>query len=112
MFIVKLRLRDEVVHPGVILLQEYLLPCQISQTALAVQLGVPPRRINEIVLGKRAITADTAVRLEAALGMTAHYWMGLQSDYEIKLARRRGVDSQVNRRPDYGRSLYDEGVPF
>jgi addiction module HigA family antidote len=77
-------------HPGVILLEEFLRPCQVSQTALAVQMGVPPRRINEIVQGKRAITADTA-----------RYWMSLQSDYEIERARRRGF--LVNLRPGYGR---------
>jgi addiction module HigA family antidote len=73
----------------------------VSQTALAVQMGVPPRRINEIVQGKRAITADTAVRLEATLGQSARYWMSLQSDYEIERARRRGF--LVNLRPGYGR---------
>ncbi|WP_355582301.1 HigA family addiction module antitoxin [Xanthomonas cannabis] len=60
----------------------------ISQNALARATGVPPRRINEIVLGKRGITADTAVRLAAALGTTERFWLGLQADYELEQAHR------------------------
>jgi addiction module HigA family antidote len=74
-------------HPGRILLNQHLAAQNISQNRLANTLGVPPRRINEIVLGKRAITADTAVRLAAYFGNSASYWMHLQAEYDIALAR-------------------------
>lgn len=77
------------IHPGEVLLEEFLLPLDISQNALARAAGVPPRRINEIVLGKRGITADTAVRLAAALGTTERFWLGLQADYDLEEAHRR-----------------------
>lgn len=76
------------IHPGEVLLEEFLLPMRISQNALARAAEVPPRRINEIVLGKRAVTADTAVRLAAALGTSARFWMGLQADYDLEEAQR------------------------
>ncbi|MEA9581287.1 HigA family addiction module antitoxin [Xanthomonas nasturtii] len=76
------------IHPGEILLKEFLEPMGISQNALARATGVPPRRVNEIVLGKRGITADTAVRLAAALGTTERFWLGLQADYELEQAHR------------------------
>lgn len=76
------------IHPGDILLEEFLEPLGISQNALARATGVPPRRINEIVLGKRGITADTAVRLAAALGTSERFWLGLQADYELEQAHR------------------------
>lgn len=76
------------IHPGEVLLEEFLLPLGISQNALARAAGVPPRRINEIVLGKRGITADTAVRLAAALGTSERFWLGLQADYDLEEARR------------------------
>lgn len=76
------------IHPGEVLLEEFLEPLGISQNALARATGVPPRRINEIVLGKRGITADTAVRLAAALGTTERFWLGLQADYELEEAHR------------------------
>ncbi len=76
------------IHPGEVLLEEFLVPLGISQNALARAAGVPPRRINEIVLGKRSVTADTAVRLAAALGTSERFWMGLQADYDLEEARR------------------------
>jgi len=76
------------IYPGEVLLEEFLLPMGISQNALARAAGVPPRRINEIVLGKRGITADTAVRLAAALGTSERFWLGLQSDFDLDEARR------------------------
>lgn len=76
------------IHPGEILLEEFLLPLGISQNALARAAGVPPRRINEIVLGKRGVTADTAVRLAAALGTSERFWLGLQADYDLEEAHR------------------------
>jgi addiction module HigA family antidote len=75
------------VHPGEVLLEEFLVPLGISQNALARAIGVPPRRINEIVLGKRSLTADTAVRLARAFGTSEAFWMGLQADYDLEEAR-------------------------
>ncbi len=86
------------VHPGEVLLEEFLLPLGISQNALARAAEVPPRRINEIVLGKRGITADTAVRLAAALGTSERFWLGLQSDFDLDEARR-AIGKRVNRIP-------------
>jgi addiction module HigA family antidote len=75
------------IHPGEVLMEEFLGPLGISQNALARAIGVPPRRINEIALGKRSITADTAVRLARALGASEAFWMGLQADYDLEQAR-------------------------
>lgn len=74
-------------HPGEILLHEWLEPLGLSQYALARAIGVPPRRINEIVKGLRGITADTALRLAAFFGTDAQSWINLQSDYELAVAR-------------------------
>jgi len=76
------------IHPGEILLEEFLKPMNISQNKLANAIGVPPRRINEIVLGKRTITADTALRLAKAFGNSVQFWMGLQDEYELREARK------------------------
>lgn len=75
------------VHPGEILLEEFLRPMGLSQNHLARQLKVAPRRINEIVLGKRAVTADTALRLAKFFDMSPQFWLGLQMDYELDLQR-------------------------
>ncbi|WP_338334803.1 HigA family addiction module antitoxin [Xanthomonas euvesicatoria] len=80
------------IHPGEILLEEFLEPLGISQNALARATGVAPRGINEIVLGKRGITADTAVRLAAALGTSERVWLGLQADDELEQAHRAPGD--------------------
>ena len=77
------------VHPGEILLEEFLSPMEISQNALARSIGVPPRRINEIVLGKRAVTADTALRLAHYFGTSEQFWMSLQASYDLEQARKR-----------------------
>ncbi len=82
------RTRRPAPHPGIALL-DWLRPFDISQNALARRLGVPARRINEIVLGKRSITAETAVLLEEALGFDAEAWMRLQAAYDISRARQR-----------------------
>ena len=74
------------IHPGEILLEEFLLPMNISQNALARAAGVPPRRINEIVLGKRGVSADSAVRLAKTLGTSERFWLGLQADYDLEEA--------------------------
>src|SRR6266581_5105500 len=79
------RLRN--IHPGEVLLEEFLVPMGISQNALARATGVPPRRINEIVLGKRALTADTALRLAAFFGTSEGFWLGLQADYDLEETR-------------------------
>jgi addiction module HigA family antidote len=71
------------VHPGEVLLKEFLDPMGLSQNRLALSIGVPARRINEIVLGKRGLTADTALRLAKFFGMSAQFWTGLQSEYEL-----------------------------
>ena len=75
------------IHPGEVLLDEFLVPMNISQNALARAAGVPPRRINEIVLGKRGISADTAVRLARVFGTSERFWLGLQVDYDLEEAR-------------------------
>ena len=80
------------IHPGEVLSEEFLVPLGISQNALARAIGVPPRRVNEIVLGKRNITADTAVRLARALGTSEGFWMGLQADYDLEEARAELAD--------------------
>ncbi len=74
------------VHPGEILQNEFLEPMDLSQNRLALALGVPARRINEIVLGKRGITADTALRLARYFKMSPQFWLGLQMDYELDVA--------------------------
>jgi len=71
------------IHPGEVLLEEFLKPMKMSQSRLALDIGVHPRRINEIVLGKRAISADTALRLARYFGNSPQFWMGLQSDYDL-----------------------------
>ncbi len=76
------------VHPGEVLLEEFLIPMEISQNRLARDIGVPPRRINEIVHGKRAVTADTALRLARHFGTSEVFWMGLQADYDLEEARK------------------------
>ncbi len=73
-------------HPGEVLQEEFLTPLGMSQNKLAIALRVPARRINEIVLGKRGITADTALRLARYLKMSPQFWLGLQMDYELDLA--------------------------
>jgi addiction module HigA family antidote len=80
------------IHPGEVLSEEFLVPLGISRNALARAIGVPPRRVNEIVLGKRSITADTAVRLARALGTSEAFWMGLQADYDLEEARAELAD--------------------
>jgi len=77
------------IHPGEVLLEEFLNPMGISQNALARAIGVPPRRINEIILGKRAVTADTALRLAAFFGTSEGFWLGLQADYDLEETRHR-----------------------
>ena len=78
----------EPIHPGEVLMEDFIGGFGISQNKLAVSIGVPPRRINEIVHGKRGITADTAIRLARYFGTSEELWMNLQSNYELRLERR------------------------
>jgi addiction module HigA family antidote len=75
------------IHPGEILLEEFLQPLEISQYRLAKDIGVPVRRINEIVLGKRRITADTALRLARYFGLSERFWMNLQGRYDLEVEK-------------------------
>lgn len=75
------------IHPGEILLEEFLQPMGISQYRLAKDIGVPPRRINEIVHGKRSISADTALRLSRYFGLSERFWMNLQARYSLEAAK-------------------------
>lgn len=81
-------------HPGEILLEEFLKPMGLSQNALARAVHVPPRRINEIVLGKRALTADTDLRLARYFGISEGFFLGLQSDYDL-MERRREIEREL-----------------
>jgi antitoxin HigA-1 len=83
-------------HPGEILLEDFLKPMALSQNGLARAIGVPPRRINEIVLGKRAVTADTDLRLARYFGLSEGFFLGLQADYDL-MQRRRELGNQLDR---------------
>lgn len=93
--------RLDPIPPGEILSEEFMKPLGISINALARDIGVPPNRISEIVGGKRAISADTALRLGKYFGMSPEIWLGLQADYDLRLAKRtiwRKIDQQVRAR--------------
>ncbi len=77
------------IHPGEVLMQEYLEPLGVTQHRLALAIGVPPRRINEIVHGKRRISADTALRLARYFGTTERFWLNLQGRYDVEVERDR-----------------------
>ncbi len=89
------------VHPGVILSEEFLKPLSLRQNALARELKIPPRRVNEIVLGKRGVSADTALRLAHYLGTSAEFWLGLQADYELDVAKDR-AEAEIMREVKVG----------
>lgn len=87
------------IHPGEILLQEFLVPMGISQYRLAKEINVPPRRINEIVHGVRAVTADTALRLAHYFGTSERFWLNLQTRYDIEKEKDRlgdALDKEVH----------------
>jgi addiction module HigA family antidote len=84
------------VHPGEVLLEEFLKPMDISQYRLAKEMSVPPRRVNEIVLKKRGITADTALRLGRYFGTSEQFWLNLQSEYDLDMTRDRLGDRLNN----------------
>lgn len=87
------------IHPGEVLIEEYLTPLGITQHKLAVAIGVPPRRINEIVHGTRRISADTALRLARYFGTSERFWMNLQGRYDLELERDRLADTLDEIRP-------------
>ena len=74
------------IHPGEVLLEEFIKPMELSQNRLGLDIGVHPRRINEIVLRKRRVTADTALRLARYFGTSPQFWLGLQTDYDLDIA--------------------------
>lgn len=82
------------IHPGEVLMEDFIKEFGITQNKLAVSIGVPPRRINEIVHGKRAITADTALRLGRYFGISPQFWLNLQTQYELEVAEDR-VSEQI-----------------
>ena len=89
------------IHPGEILLEEFMKPLGISINGLARDIGVPPGRISAIVNGKRAITADTALRLGKYFGVSPEIWTGLQADYDLRVAKRTSwpvIEKRVHRR--------------
>ncbi len=77
------------IHPGEVLLEDFLQPMELSQYRLAKDISVPPRRINEIVHGKRSVTADTALRLARYFGTTERFWLNLQTRYDLEVERDR-----------------------
>jgi addiction module HigA family antidote len=81
-------------HPGEVLLEEFLRPMGLSQNALARAVHVPPRRINELVLGKRSVTADTDLRLARYFGLSEGVFLGLQNDYDL-MKRRRQIEAEL-----------------
>ena len=90
--------KDAPIHPGEILLEEFLKPMNISQYQLAKDISVPPRRINEIVLGKRSISADTALRLSRYFRLSERFWLNLQSAYDLEVEKDRlegRIESEV-----------------
>jgi addiction module HigA family antidote len=80
------------VHPGEVLHEDYLIPMGISQNQLALSMRVPPNRINEIIRGKRAITAETALRLARAIGTSPDFWLNLQMHYDLRIAEESLAD--------------------
>lgn len=82
------------IHPGEVLLEEFLVPMDLSQSQLAKSIKVPPRRINEIVHGKRSITADTDLRLSKFFGTSEGFWLGMQSGYDLE-EKRKQISTQL-----------------
>lgn len=99
-------------YPGEVLYEEFLKPLGLSQNQLARELKVPPRRINEIVLGKRGISADTALRLARHFGTSPEFWLGLQADYELDVAKDQSearIAKEVRARP-YEQTVHGQGA--
>src|SRR3990167_11203066 len=94
--------RLEPIHPGEILMEEFIRPLDLSQTQVAKAIGVSPRRVNEIVLGKRSITADTALRLARCFDTSPQFWTNLQSQYDLDINREKlgkRLNSEVTQLP-------------
>jgi addiction module HigA family antidote len=91
------------VHPGEVLLEEFLNPLGLSQNKLAVNIGVPARRINEIVLEKRKVSADTALRLGRFFGTSSEFWLGLQSQYDLDIAAESLGDRLMKEVKEYSK---------
>lgn len=89
------------VHPGEVLQEEFLVPMGLSQNKLAINISVPARRINEIVLKKRRVTADTALRLARFFGTSPQFWLGLQSQYDLDVESDRLADRLVKEVREY-----------
>ncbi len=89
------------VHPGKILLEEFLEKMGISQNRLAIDINVPPRRINEIVHGKRRITAESALRLGRCFGISPKFWLGMQMDYDLSIEEEKLGDRLQNEVREY-----------
>ena len=90
------------VHPGEVLLEEFIKPMKLSQNRLAIEIGVDARRINEIALGTRSVTADTALRLGRYFGVSPQFWLGLQAEYDLDVAKDNlgsRLDREVRPRP-------------
>ena len=90
------------VHPGEVLLEEFIKPMKLSQNRLAIEIGVDARRINEITLGTRSVTADTALRLGRYFGVSPQFWLGLQAEYDLDVAKENlggRLDREVRPRP-------------
>jgi addiction module HigA family antidote len=99
------------VHPGEVLQEEFLKPLGLSQNRLALALGVPARRINEIVLGRRGVTADTALRLARFFGNSPQFWLGLQTDYDLDVTRR-SLNAWLAREVRSYASVREEGPEY
>lgn len=87
------------VHPGEMLLEEFMKPMGLSISEVARGIDVPPNRISQVVHGKRAMTADTALRLEKFLGWPARMWMQIQAEHDLELSRRSGAHAKIRRHP-------------
>lgn len=93
------------IHPGEILIEEFLKPMRLSQNKLALNIGVPARRINEIILRKRRITADTALRLAKFFGTSAEFWLGLQAQYDLDVTADELGDRLDQEVKEYSKAL-------
>lgn len=94
------------IHPGEVLMEDFMKPLELSQYRVAKDIGVPPRRINEIVHGKRAVTADTALRLSRYFGTTAQFWLNLQTRHDLEHESERSIrkiEREVNVLPSLKR---------
>ncbi len=99
------------IHPGEVLQEEFIKPLGLSQNRLAIAIGVPARRINEIVLGRRGVTADTALRLARYFGNSPQFWLGLQTDYDLDVTRR-SLGARLAREVRSYASVHEDGPEY